>query len=340
VTTSQANPFNGWRDRFRSADQLGATAPVKARRRRGQDFEQILEDMLAEAGLEPRIRFRPDGEEIDGSFFHRGRVLLLEAKWTREPQPASSIYQFRGKVEGKLVGTIGVFISMSGFSKDAVDALVAGKVLNVVLFDGDDMRAVASGQFGFSDALDRKLRVAAEVGTPFSPLRDPISGQPLYLRQGPDAERPTRVVVVEGQADALLVHVVAAALGPSAYTLEAVPAGGVSNLAALAGAAAAAGFAAPVLVVADGDRLPAAVQRRIESDLANRGLDVSRQVKVIVLDPSLEEALGIAGLVPADGRDPGQELKHLGGRLQADRLRLLAAQDPQVGRLLRGLGLD
>ena len=86
--------------------------------------------MLAKAGMEPRIRFRPIGEEIDGSFIHRGRVILLEAKWTQGPLPASSIYQFRGKVEGKLIGTIGVFISMSGFSADAVHALVAGKVIN------------------------------------------------------------------------------------------------------------------------------------------------------------------------------------------------------------------
>jgi hypothetical protein len=131
--------------------------------------------MLAEEGLAPRTNFRPDGEEVDGSFFHRGRVMLLEAKWTQGPQPASSIYEFRGKVEGKLVGTIGVFISMSGYSADAVNALVAGKVINTILFTGDDMRAVVAGQVSFADALDRKLRAAAEDGTPLSPLRDPVS---------------------------------------------------------------------------------------------------------------------------------------------------------------------
>src|SRR6202011_1415515 len=97
-------------------------------------------------------------------FFYQGRVLLLEAKWTQDPQPASSIYQFRGKVEGKLIGTIGVFISMSGYSVAAVAALMAGKVINVILFNDDDMRAIASGQFSFGDALDRKLRDAAEYG--------------------------------------------------------------------------------------------------------------------------------------------------------------------------------
>jgi hypothetical protein len=41
---------------------------------------------------------------------------LLEAKWHRDEfeLPASTIYEFKGKVDGKLVGTVGIFISMSG----------------------------------------------------------------------------------------------------------------------------------------------------------------------------------------------------------------------------------
>jgi len=72
--------------------------------------------MLADEGLAPRIRFRPSGEEIDGSFLHQGRVMLLETKWTQDPLPASSIYQFRGKVEGKprgrQVGVMWLGVSM------------------------------------------------------------------------------------------------------------------------------------------------------------------------------------------------------------------------------------
>jgi hypothetical protein len=120
--------------------------------------------------------------------------------------PASSIYQFRGKVEGKLVGTIGVFISMSGFSADAVNVLVAGKIINTILFDGDDVRTVATGQIGISAALDQKLRAAAESGTPFLPLRDPVSGRLVQVADREVGVRPTRMVIVEGHFDALLVH--------------------------------------------------------------------------------------------------------------------------------------
>jgi hypothetical protein len=274
---------------FAQADALDPAATPAEKRRRGQDFERILKGMLAEAGLEPRIRFRPTGEEIDGSFFHRGRVLLLEAKWTADSQPASSIYQFRGKVEGKLIGTIGVFISMSGYSPDTVNALMAGKVINVILFGDDDMRAIAARQIGFADALDQKLRDAAETGTPFSPLRDPVSREPLYRGDGLSQARPPRVVIVEGQFDAVLVHALASVLGSSRFKLEAVPAGGVSNLAALASAANSVGFADPVLIVADGDGHPDAVRREIENDLASRSPDLAEQTDIIVLEPTFEK---------------------------------------------------
>jgi hypothetical protein len=79
--------------------------------RRGQLFEKWLNELLDRARLRPRTAWRPKGEEIDGSFVLDGRVFLLEAKWRKDPVPASAIYQFKGKIDGKLIGTIGVFVS-------------------------------------------------------------------------------------------------------------------------------------------------------------------------------------------------------------------------------------
>ena len=219
--------------------------------------------------------------------------MLLEAKWTQDPLPASSIYQFCGKVEGKLVGTIGVFISMSGFSGDAVDALVAGKVINTILFDGDDMRAVASGQVDFPSALDQKLRAAAESGTPFLPLRDPVSGRLVDIAHEVGRPHLTRMVVVEGPFDGLLVHALADELGLSAYQLEVLAAGGTFNLAALANAAHRAGNNDPVVIIADGDGQPDAVRYRIENGLVALSPEAASQTETFVFEPTFEEALGV-----------------------------------------------
>lgn len=89
-SSSTDHAASHWRNRFRRADRLPADASADEKRARGREFGQILCEMLAEAGLGPRTRFRPGGEEIDGSFCHRGRVLLLEAKWTHDRLPAHS----------------------------------------------------------------------------------------------------------------------------------------------------------------------------------------------------------------------------------------------------------
>lgn len=74
-------------------------------------FERIINALLSREALDPRTSFRPLGEEIDGFFELRDRTYLLEAKWRRDPLPASDLYAFKGKVDGKLVGTIGVLMS-------------------------------------------------------------------------------------------------------------------------------------------------------------------------------------------------------------------------------------
>ncbi len=323
-----------WRDEFMHADQLAVVASAGERSRRGQAFERILRGMLTEAGLAPRIRFRPRGEEIDGSFFHRDRVLLLEAKWTRDSLPASSIYEFRGKVEGKLVGTIGVFISMGGFSRDAVNALVAGKTINTILFDGDDIRAIAAGQVSFPAALDQKLRAAAETGTPYLPLRDPVSRRPLDLARPARDTGLTATVIVEGLSDARLIHLIADALRPPGRQLEVVPAGGAFNLAAVANTVYNAAGDSPVIIIADGDGQPEAIRRHIAASLDTLTPGASTQIQIHILDPELEEALGFAEGTPA----PPQRGSLRDGASAAD-IRQLARDNPQLQALLRALGL-
>lgn len=133
-------------------------------RKRGFTFEKVLDKLLSLDDLDPRSSYKTEGEQIDGSFFLNGSVFLLEAKWHKNELPASSIYQFKGKVDGKLIGTIGVFISMTGYSKDAVDALTLGKSLNVILFGKEDIDAAILKNVGFKNILKVKLRKAAEEG--------------------------------------------------------------------------------------------------------------------------------------------------------------------------------
>lgn len=154
---------------YNRLSELPASSDATTKRKRGYEFEKLLNSLFALDELDPRTGYRPSGEQIDGSIYFDGRVYLLEAKWHAEPLPASTLYQFKGKVDGKLAGTIGIFISMSGYSEDAVDALVLGKDLNIILFDRRDMDAAITRGRGFRQTLKMKIRKACEEGTIYFP---------------------------------------------------------------------------------------------------------------------------------------------------------------------------
>ena len=202
--------------RFRDLDVADLT-PAEARRR-GRKFEELIRLVLEEEGLEPTSSFRPDGEEVDGAFHLDHRTHPFEAKWRKNPIPASDLYAFKGKVDGKLVGTIGVVISISDYSDDAPDALVKGKELNLILFDRNDFRLIVDGTVPFATAMRKKLRYAAEQGRPYLPLKEedivrkppgggaaPSDGGPQpsaagKLQGGPTIPRSYHFVV-EGKTD-------------------------------------------------------------------------------------------------------------------------------------------
>jgi len=182
------------------------------KRNRGRQFELLLNNLLKIEDLEPRTSYRPDGEEIDGSFIFGNKIYLLEAKWHSTAIPASSIYQFKGKVDGKLVGTIGIFISMSGFSSEAVDALTFGKSVNVILFDQSDLEISITEHNGLKKVLHQKIRIAAEEGHAFFPTKS-ISISTKNVEENvktlEDIGHENLIIIVEGQTDSNIITAVA-----------------------------------------------------------------------------------------------------------------------------------
>lgn len=155
---------------YKKLNSIPLNANAQWYRERGFKFERLINRLLEIECLEPRTSYKSIGEQIDGSFVYGNKVYLLEAKWHKDEMPASKIYEFKGKVDGKLSGTVGIFISMSGFSSDAVDALLYGKTMNIILFDKDDFEACL-GESGFAKVLSTKIRKAAEEGTAYYPIR-------------------------------------------------------------------------------------------------------------------------------------------------------------------------
>lgn len=133
---------------------------------RGFDLERLMYDVFELFDLDPKASFKNTGEQIDGAFSLEGTDYLFEAKWQAELVAAQDLDVFASKVRRKLDNTLGVFLSMNGFSSDGVTAHSVGRP-SIVLMDGADLMAVLEERIDFVTLLLRKKRHAAQTGNIF-----------------------------------------------------------------------------------------------------------------------------------------------------------------------------
>jgi hypothetical protein len=131
---------------------------------RGRRLEALVYALLESESLRPRRNTRLPGEEIDLSFTDGHRHFLLEARW-RKRVSVADVFAFRGKLEGKLTGTLGVFLYLGAeLSPGAIHALTWGRGINTVLFREHDLDDALSPGHSFREVLELKLLHAARYG--------------------------------------------------------------------------------------------------------------------------------------------------------------------------------
>lgn len=151
------------RDRF-----VGLNGEANAQAR-GYLLEQFLNDFFEFEGLDPRASFKTTGEQIDGSFIWRQRSNLVECKWTKDTTAGAEFGAFQFKIDGKSADTRGLFISINGYSADAVTALNGKGALQFICLDGTHiMRALESEQT-LPIILSKAWRHADETGQAYLP---------------------------------------------------------------------------------------------------------------------------------------------------------------------------
>jgi len=88
-----------------------------------------------------------------------------------KPVTATEMHGLSGKLQGKLENSLGLFISINGFSEDAVEAISSGRRL-LILMDGEDLMAVLEGRIDLVQLLLRKRRKASQTGNIYLKIRD------------------------------------------------------------------------------------------------------------------------------------------------------------------------
>lgn len=147
------------------------------RQERGYALEEILYDAFLFFELNPQGAFRRVGEQIDGAFYHDGNHFLLEAKWTSSPSNLSDLRDLDGAVGSSLDNTLGLFVSLNGFTKESLDAYAQGSRPKLICMDGMDLMAVLNGQIDLSDLLKRKRDIAVQRRLIFASVTQIMTGK-------------------------------------------------------------------------------------------------------------------------------------------------------------------
>src|SRR5262249_1473473 len=142
---------------------------------RGYRLEKLLRKLFELCDLDPRASFKIVGEQIDGAFTFEATDYLFEGKWQQELVSAADLDVLAGKLSRKLDNTLGLFLSINGFSEDGVKAHSSGRRL-MILMDGSDLMAVLEGRIDLVQLLLRKRREASQTGNIYLRMHEILCG--------------------------------------------------------------------------------------------------------------------------------------------------------------------
>lgn len=135
----------------------------------GYDFQDWFYDLMDYCEIRNRRPYVHDGRQIDGSITIGDTSYLVELKFTSDQADATDIDTFHKKVTTKAENTMGVFMSISGFSSVAVRE-ASGPKTPLLLFDHAHIFAVLGGSITFRAMVERVRRHASQTGESYLPI--------------------------------------------------------------------------------------------------------------------------------------------------------------------------
>ncbi len=117
--------------------------------------------------LTPRAAYSLEREQIDGAFSFDTDDYILEARWWQEPIGRKHLDVFKSKISRKGKNALGLYISVSGFTGDALQEYSASTPF--ITIEGGDLIAVLEERVPLDELLRRKKRHANETGECYFP---------------------------------------------------------------------------------------------------------------------------------------------------------------------------
>ena len=161
-----------WRDLSQIKMRLGRMRGRPDRSRVGYLFERLLCHWLDLYDLDVRPSFATRSEQTDATFRCGGQTYLLEAKSGLAKTNGAALVGLGAKVVNKSRTAMGVFVSLSGYTKEAAAKLP--KPVPLILIDGRHLDAALPADEGTGwedlDAMITRLhRFLDDEGEPLGP---------------------------------------------------------------------------------------------------------------------------------------------------------------------------
>jgi hypothetical protein len=121
-------------------DQYNKIKDLKPRKR-GFEFEKLFNKICEDQGilLSNSYKTADSEQQIDGAVEINSRIFLIESKWEKKATlAASKLFSFLGKINSKIEGTIGIFISYNELSENFISAVRNGLRQTCIVIHGEE----------------------------------------------------------------------------------------------------------------------------------------------------------------------------------------------------------
>jgi hypothetical protein len=152
--------------------------PNQNAQQRGYLLQDLLNRLFAAFEIPAFPSFtRNDGaEQIDGAFRLDVWFYLAECRWRQEPSNGRDLDGFQGQISRSGKQTMGLFLSINGWSENVPELLKQNTQKSIILMQGYDLRAI------LSEEVDLRGYISA-AGAYLNLKVEPYLGVREYLKQ-------------------------------------------------------------------------------------------------------------------------------------------------------------
>jgi len=144
-------------------EQLDALFSRIGTQQGGYEFQDWFYKLIDFSEINNRRPFISSGRQIDGSITIDGTTYLVELKFAGTQSDATDVDSLLTKVRSKADNTMGIMVSMSGYSYVAIDEASGPRSL-LLLLDHSHIYMVLQGIENFGDVIRRVSRHSSQTG--------------------------------------------------------------------------------------------------------------------------------------------------------------------------------